>query len=334
MISTGYSQQDRLFSYAKYFDFINMPYLALFIVNFLLLLVSFTLTAQTITKELNQDNYQKVKQAFKHQTKPLIVRYNQSTLFDDNQKYYGSLLTLALEETLDDFGPYQLVPVNINMVQQRSINMLSSEQNIDVLWAMTSNKREQVLQAVYVPLLKGLIGSRVFLIRDGDQSRFSDISSLTELNTLLAGQGLNWPDTEILRANNIPTVDALTRSLHAMLERRRFDYFPRAITEISVELAQYPSLTLERHLMLVYTAPLYFFVNKKNSALANRLQIGLMRAINKGTFDQLFYRLKAPPRLMAQLNIENRIIFKLENPLLSEKTKQLQGNKNLWLSLD
>jgi len=311
-----------------------MPYLAIFIVNFLLLLASYTLTAETITKKVNQEGNQEVKQAVKHTSKSLIVRYNQSTLFDDNEKYYGSLLKLALEETLDNFGPYQLVPVNIKMVQQRSINMLSSEQNIDVLWAMTSNKREQVLQAVYVPLLKGLMGSRVFLIRDGDQSRFSDISSLSELNTLLAGQGLNWPDTEILRANNVPTVDALARSLHAMLLRRRFDYFPRAITEVSVELAQYPTLTLERHLLLVYTAPLYFFVHKKNSALANRLQVGLMRAINNGKFDQLFYRLKAPPILMAQLNVENRTIFKLNNPLLSEKTKQLQSKENLWLSLD
>ncbi len=311
-----------------------MPYLAIFIVNFLLLLASFTLTAQTITIEVEAKVTQAIKQAVKHTSKSLIVRYNQSSLFDDNEKYYGSLLKLALEETLDDFGPYQLVPVNINMVQQRSINMLSSEQNIDVLWAMTSKKREQILQAIYVPLLKGLMGSRVFLIRDGDQSSFSDINSLSELNTLLAGQGLNWPDTEILRANNIPTVDALTRSLHTMLARRRFDYIPRAITEVRKELAQYPMLALESHLMLQYTAPLYFFVNKKNSALANRLQVGLTRAINKGKFDQLFYRLKAPPRLMAQLNIGNRAVFKLENPLLSEKTKQLQSKKNLWLSLD
>jgi len=321
-------------AYVIFFAVVIMIYLVRLIINLLLLLASFTLTAQTISIEAEQKVTQAIKLAVKHTAKPLIIRYNQSTLFDDNEKYYGSLLTLALEETLDDFGPYLLVPVKINMVQQRSINMLSSEQNIDVLWAMTSNKREQVLQAIYVPLLKGLMGARVFLIRNGDQSSFSDISSLTELNTLLVGQGLNWPDTEILRANNILTVDALTRSLHAMLERRRFDYFPRAITEISVELAQHPMLRLENHLMLVYTAPLYFFVNKKNSALANRLQVGLMRAIKKGEFDQLFYQLKAPPKLMAQLNIENRVVFKLKNPLLSEKTKQLQGNKALWLSLE
>lgn len=307
-----------------------MPYLVIFIVNLLLLLFSFTLTAQTITKEVNQEMHQEVK----HTTKSLIVRYNQSTLFDDNEKYYGSLLKLALEETLDDFGPYQLVPVKINMVQQRSINMLSSEQNIDVLWAMTSNKREQVLQAIYVPLLKGLMGSRVFLIRDGEQSRFSDISSLTELNSLLGGQGINWPDTEILRANNIPTVDALAKSLYSMLIKRRFDYIPRAITEVRKELAQYPMLALESHLMLQYTAPLYFFVNKNNSVLARRLELGLMRAINNGKFDRLFYRLRAPSALMTLLNMEKRLIFRLENPLLSEKTKQLQGNKNLWLSLE
>ncbi|MCJ8321426.1 MAG: hypothetical protein MJK12_17455 [Colwellia sp.] len=292
--------------------------------NFVIIIWLLSITSFTIfSKENNQAQHQDVE--------PLIVRYNQSALFSDNEKYYASLLKLALEETRDDFGSYQLQAVDIAMVQQRSITMLSAAQHIDVIWTMTTKQREQTLQAVYIPLLKGLMGYRVFLIRQGEQKRFTDITELSELKLMLAGQGINWPDSQILRANNIPLVDALGKSLYEMLARHRFDYFPRALTEISKELVQHPNVVMESHLMLQYTAPLYFFVNKNNSTLARRLELGLSRAINNGKFDRLFYRLRAPESLITQLNIEKRLIFKLENPLLSEKTKQLQANSALWL---
>lgn len=53
----------------------------------------------------------------------LNVRYNQFTFLknDSAQQYFSALLKIALDETVDDFGPYQLLPVNIDMVQQRTI---------------------------------------------------------------------------------------------------------------------------------------------------------------------------------------------------------------------
>ena len=301
-----------------FFNVITLPYLVLFIASCQLSVTSFSLNA----KELNQMPTQTVA--------PLIVRYNQSTLLDDNEKYYVSLLKLALNETIDDFGPYQLQSVNINMVQQRSINMLGTGKYIDVIWSMTSSKREQTLQAVYIPLLKGLMGYRVFLIRADEQNRFSDINTIEELNSMVAGQGAYWPDTEILKANGVFNVDALEKYLHSMLVKRRFDYFPRAITEVATELVKYPMLALESQLMFKYTAPSYFFVNEKNTVLAERLELGLMRAIKNGSFDRLFYDVWAPAVLMTQLNIVNRLVFPLKNPLLSEKSKQLQANKSSW----
>ncbi len=87
------------------------------------------------------------------QKNELIVRYNKSELFVDKSQYFPKLLKLALDETLDDFGPYKLMPVEIDMVQQRSISMVSAKQ-IDVIWTMTSIRREENLQAAYIPLLK------------------------------------------------------------------------------------------------------------------------------------------------------------------------------------
>ncbi len=38
--------------------------------------------------------------------------------------------------------------------------------------------------------------------------------------------------------------------------------------------------------MLPYTGPFYFFVNKNNSNLAERVELGLRRAIDDGRFER------------------------------------------------
>jgi hypothetical protein len=263
----------------------------------------------------------------------LTVRYNQFTLFanDSAQQYFSSLLKLALEETVDDFGPYHLSPVEINMVQQRTISMLQANKVIDVLWTVTSNEREQLMQAVYIPLLKGLMGNRIFLIRKNEQHLFDKIKTMNDLFSFTAGQGDNWPDTQIIKDNKLPVQIAKAELLYTMLAKKRFDYFPRAVTEIQKEVAQYPEFTIENNLMLNYLSPIYFFVSKENSQLALRIETGLLRAIENGRFDKLFRKANNIEHLSTQLNLANRQVFKLENGIVSEKTKATQSEAKYWL---
>jgi len=261
------------------------------------------------------------------------VRYNQQTFFadDPDQVYFSSLLNLALKETVKDFGEFELKPVYINMVQQRGISMLQADQEIDVLWTMTSQEREQQMQAVYVPLLMGLMGNRIFLIRNEDQRKFNTIKTIDDLRKFKAGQGANWPDTEILRANNIPVQEAVETLLYAMLEKSRFDYFPRAITEISKELDEYSTLGAEKSLMFRYSAPIYFFVNRNNQQLAHRIEVGLLRLIDNGEFKKFLHQSHNINELIDKFNLNDRKIFMLDNPSMSKKTNELLNNEKLWL---
>jgi hypothetical protein len=266
-------------------------------------------------------------------TDVLNVRYNQFTLFanDSAQQYFSALLKLALDETIDDFGPYQLLPVNINMVQQRTISMLQANQLIDVMWTVTSVEREKVMHAVYIPLLKGLMGNRIFLIRKNEQHRFEGIETLDDLFALTAGQGDNWPDTQIIKSNNLPVQTAKAELLYNMLAKKRFDYFPRAVTEIQKEATQYSEFMIESQLMLNYLSPIYFFVNKENPQLAQRIEVGLLRAVDNGSFDKLFRTANNIEHLSEQLGLAKRRVFQLKNNVVSDKTKAIQNDSKYWL---
>jgi len=261
-----------------------------------------------------------------------VVRFNQQTYYSDDldQYYFSSLLRLALDETISDYGRYKLVPIKINMVQQRSISMIQANQEIDVLWTMTSKKREQQMKAVYVPLLKGLMGTRIFLIKKGEQDLFQSIKTLDDLKKLKAGQGTNWPDTEILKANQLPVQEAVGTLLHSMLGSDRFDYFPRAVTEITKELDEYQNLTVEKNFILRYSAPIYFFVNNNNELLAERLEVGLLRLLNSGKFDQHLQQVRNIASLVEKFNLNDRKVFQLHNPLMSEETNKLLQHRKFW----
>lgn len=118
------------------------------------------------------------------------------------------------------------------MVQNRAIQELAKGNKVDVYWTMTSIEREEKLLPVRIPLLKRLFGYRIFLIREEDRKKFANINSVEELKQLVAGQGSDWPDTKVLRANGFDVVGITDyKSIFPMLHRTRVDYVPRGISE-------------------------------------------------------------------------------------------------------
>lgn len=147
-----------------------------------------------------------------------------------------------------------------------------------------------------------------------------------------AGFGSQWADMEILRINQIPVIGTVKYSnLFRMLSAKRFDYFPRGINEIWQEVStmkdSYPNLAVEPKLALYYPYPVYFFVNKANEKLANRLERGLKIAIADGTFKALF--LKYHQAMIKQASLQDRRLFTLENPTLAKDT--LKPDTSWWL---
>lgn len=261
-----------------------------------------------------------------------VVRYNISETYPEaKQAYYIDLLKLILDASSDKYGDFELTPVILDMSQGRASVMLQQERTIDILWRMTSQALEQDLQAIYIPLLKGLMGVRIAIIRKSDSTIFSSEITLDKLKKIPLGQGYDWPDSNILRANGFNVVEGRGFSLLTMLEKQRFDYFPRAIHEPWLEIADREQLAIEQHFLLKYPAPMYFFINKDNRRLVERIEHGFTKIVNSGAFKKFFSQHPVTQNMFKKANLPQRKVFKLDNPLLSDKSRAILNNKSLWL---
>ena len=246
------------------------------------------------------------------------VRYpSPETDNDHRDDYTVELLHLALAKA---GGQFVAVPSTERWSQARTLVHLAEGVDVDVGWSMTSLARERDLLPVRVQIFKGLIGWRVALVRRDRPDVLKSARRLQDLGSLVAGQGHDWPDTEILRANGLNVVESTSYdSLFRMLVGGRFDYFPRSLVEISIEQqANKDTLAIDPYVLLHYPAAAYFFVRKGNTELADAIHRGLGIATADGSFDALFNRHFGEQ--LARLNVEHRRVIELTNPLLPPGT--------------
>ncbi len=265
---------------------------------------------------------------------PAIVIDLQATALEQPQDYFVTLLQMALEESKQPGEHFEYRFSDRDYSQARWINQLENDSGNLVIWTMTNRQREASLLPIRVPLFKGLFGHRVFIIRKKDQPLFDQVRTKDHLAKLVAGQGLHWPDVDILQANTLPvTTGATMDSLFKMLKAGRFDYFPRGVAEAWFELDQRrdPALAVEEKLMLVYPTAIYYFVNKNNPQLAHRIEAGLEALIDDGRFDAFFQDHKRTQEGLAQVTSKPRRPIYLENPDLPEQLPQ--PAERYWISL-
>ena len=259
----------------------------------------------------------------------LIVKHasNHYKYFQYRESYFIKLLTLALDRS---GVPYKLEPINlIPLTENRSIHYVQSGR-YSIHWLNTSERLENKLLPIRIPLFKGLIGWRLLLIRKSDVDLFKQVETAEELRKFKILQGDDWPDTPILEKNGFDVVTSTDFStLSKMLGRGRGDIFPRSITEVWEELDYYTDLnvTVEENLVLHYPAAYYFFVDKSNVALRNAVEKGLNTAVNDGSFDILFTEYFGD--VVNRANLHGRKIISLPNPYMSDKTPL--ERKELWI---
>ena len=162
------------------------------------------------------------------------------------------------------------------------------------------------------------VATPVALLIHRDQAEaLSRVRDAQGLRAFTAGQGEGWLDSRILKANALPLVTVSKhRLLFAMLEHKRFDYFPRAALEIGDELRRENKapFLIEPNLVLHYPTAYYYLVNRRNEALARALESGLRTLKDSGEFQRLFTRYHAKALKAADLRHRTRI--ELENPFL------------------
>ncbi|GIV58228.1 MAG: hypothetical protein KatS3mg042_1141 [Rhodothermaceae bacterium] len=255
-------------------------------------------------------------------TQPLVVRHvTPDARTGAENDYFVELLDLALRKA---GKPYRREVSPLDLYQGRALILLQRGEALDVVWTMTSAEREAMpgIRPIRFALQQGLIGYRLLLVNAADTARFCALDDPAELKHLTAGQQHDWPDTQILQANGFRVVTAPSyQTLFRMLQHRRFDYFPRSVLEIWDEAARYAGqgLVVDRCLLIQYPAAVYFFVREEDVELAERLETGLQRALEDGSYRALFLEHYGAALQQARLHARRRIV--LENPLLPPGTR-------------
>ena len=239
-------------------------------------------------------------------------------------EYRWKLLELALAHSPNGSGPSRLIPFAEDITQNRGVQLLQSGA-IDVIALGTNAEREAQMLPIKIDILRGIVGFRIFVIRAADQARIARMDEQTLRQQLIFGLNSQWADLPIMRANGfkVETSPAYEK-LFAMLSASRFDAFPRGLNEAARELEErkkiYPQLAVEQSKALYFPFPVYFWVNKKNVALAQRIERGLKLALADGSFRQLFESYHAAE--IATLASDKRQVIRLANPILPAGTAE------------
>lgn len=241
--------------------------------------------------------------------------------FDASHDYFYKILKKALD--------YDSQEINIlfskKMQQGRALIELQNNRNLDVYWAGTSIKREKELRAIKIPLVKGLLGYRVFIINKSSKNKFDKITTIEQLKQLKVCQGSDWPDTKILEKAGFNVLkNSNYEAMFRQVMKHRCDFFPRGINEaygeIQARKSSYPTLMAYDKIILYYPFPVYFFVSKENEGLAIKIEKGLLKMIEDGSFDEHLKSSATTKQLYPMSKWNNNQIFKISNYLLSDST--------------
>ncbi|WP_140054522.1 amino acid ABC transporter substrate-binding protein [Oceanospirillum sanctuarii] len=254
---------------------------------------------------------------------------------DASHHYFQQLLERALQLTEVRYGAAEVVFAPHVIEQGRAVENLNEGKWIDVYWMGTSIEREKDLNAIRIPLVKGLLGYRGFIMTARLQRSFDVVSDRASvLKSLSACQGMHWPDSDILEQGGFKVVrSARYDTLFAMLKRNRCDIFPRGVhegpAEVANQVGQGAGISWEDNALIYYPFPMYFFTSRSNPELAERIREGLERMIDDGSFEEFMRHHEVTQHLFPLEQWPGKVSVRLTNPELPADTDYL--NPRYWV---
>lgn len=238
------------------------------------------------------------------------------------QSYELALLQACLNVTNEEYFAVKVTVDNSNYpCADDEGNIFNSGADILVTVAGNVKFKDKNKLVISQPLTKGLLGYRLLLVRDDSLAKFAQLKKPQQLQALSMGIPQTWADAELFRHNQYKVIEQGTLDdLFLLLKNGTFDYIALGANEVEEifnhRVASMGEISIEPTLLLYYPFPLVFYVNPRNPALAQRMEKGLKMIINNGEYDRLFnyYYGDVAPRL----NLRNRRMFTLENPILPE----------------
>lgn len=193
------------------------------------------------------------------------------------------------------------------------------------------------LRMIPVPLERGLLGWRTSFVLQTQHDKTARIKSLSDLRTLIIGQGSGWLDAQIYRQAGISTREVQAWRDGEFADQMRsgvIDLFPMGLEEsISYFLAHFrqyhPQIALDKYLLLRY--PWYRFVwvsaHPSADALYQALQAGFDTICSDGQFESIWNEHR---QVLPASDWQGRTVINLENPFYSRNIVA-QGYQHLLL---
>lgn len=236
------------------------------------------------------------------------------------QTYETALLQACLKATNEEYGSIDM------RVDDTDYPNADDEGNIftsgaDILVTVAGNVKFKDKQKWVIPqpLTKGLLGYRLLLVADESLTKFAQINSPQQLQSLSIGIPETWADAALFRHNQYKVIERGTLDdLFVLLKNGTFDYVALGANEIEQIFQQQAlplgGISIEPSLMLYYPFPLVFYVNPNKPTLAERVSSGLKVIIHNGEFEKLFTEHYG--QVAQRLHLQQRQIFTLTNSSL------------------
>jgi len=251
---------------------------------------------------------------------------------DVRDQYFYELLKLSLEKSRVKYGEFDLRHSEFVIPSSRIPKEVRKGRYLNILTSPVSHELESNMRSINIPLVKGIQGIRVLLLTKNNIEKVSQIENFEQLKDINYGHGAGWVDQLIFSDAKLPVTTVPDyNSLFKMLNQNRFDAFPRGINEIYREYdlwrLKYPDLAIDKNLVIYYDLPVFFFVEKSDKRLHDRVEFGLNVAIEDGSFDNLFEQYFGAA--IRKANLAQRKVFQLVNQYMPEIDKK--KNESYWL---
>ena len=251
----------------------------------------------------------------------------------DVNDYAWKALREALERTRETYGDFRLEASPSVSDRPRRLALEAGEFGININVFPDSGDIGDALLPVPIPVDRGMLGYRVLFIRAEDQEKFDRVKGFDDLAGFRFGSLTSWVDTRIMRDAGLTVVPGASHDgLFHMLTAKRFDALNRSVTEVVQESkkfsGQLQDVAIERHLLLHYPIPSYFWVvnNAQGKLMAERVQAGLGRMVEDGTL-QAFFNAEFH-EVIAALDLDHRLVIDLPNATL--RTRDPLEDPRLW----
>ncbi len=237
------------------------------------------------------------------------------------QQYEREVLQAALAATVASHGQWQLQEDLTDYPLAADEASVFRSKGFDIFGTVAGNTKlaNEKKNLIPLPLMKGLLGYRILIIRAEDKEKFAAIKSAQQLQALRMGIPSTWADAELFRHNGYRVEEKGSfDDLFVRLENNEFDYVTFGANEVTGVFAERAAasgkLVVESSLVVFYPFPLVFYVNPDNKLLAQRVMQGLQTISANGVLDGIFKRYFAADLL--EVDIPARRMINLKNPIL------------------